>query len=237
MRWNFQCLGNFIQRSDEMKKAMLALAGALAVSGASALTVYNTAGVGGVGGNDGNQDFAGMLGLDFTVNVAGLQVRELGAFNDDLNGIGTNITVGLYNLTLGAVVIAPISFNGATGNGTYLFISLSSPVALIQGHQYSVQAFGYNSTDENYNTNLVPANNGSGAQVTNPVQFSGGAGWLTNNNSRFGGATMGVGTTFPHASTFGAGTLVVTQVPEPGALALMLAGLATVGFVATRRRA
>ncbi len=219
-----------------MKKLVLAAAAALVVSGASALTVYDTAGVGGSGGNDGNQNYGEMLGLDFTANVAGLQVTQLGAFNDDLDGISTNITVGLFNLTTNSVVIAPISFQGATGSATYLFKMLTAPVALTQGHQYSVQAFGYNGTDENFNTNFG-INNGSNAQTTSPVTFNGGAGLLTNNNSRYGGANMGAGIAFPHASTFGAGTLVVTQVPEPGAWALMMAGLAAVGFVARRRQA
>ena len=220
-----------------MKKLVLAAAAALAMSGASALTVYGTPGVGGAGGNDGNQSWGEMLGLDFTVNVAGLVVTELGAFNDDLNGITTNIMVGLYNLTTSSVVIAPISFNGAMGLGTYLFKTLAAPVALTVGQQYSVQAFGYNSTDENFNTNISGPNNPSNAQATSPISFNGGAGWLTNKDSRYGGTAMGTGIAFPHASTFGAGTLVVTQVPEPGALALMLAGLAAVGFVAKRRSA
>jgi len=219
-----------------MKKLVLAAAAALLMSGASALTVYDTVGVSGFGGNDGNQNYGEMLGLDFTVNVAGLQVTELGAFNDDLDGITTNIMVGLYNLTTSTVVIAPISFNGAAGLGTYLFKTVA-PVALTLGDKYSVQAFGYNSTDENFNTNISGPNNFSNVQVTTPVTFNGGAGWLTNNNSRYGGLTMGTGIAFPHSSTFGAGTLVVTQVPEPGALALMLAGLAAVGFVARRRHA
>lgn len=220
-----------------MKKLVLAAAAAMVVSGASALTVYDTLGVDSAGGNDGNQNYAEMLGLDFTVNVAGLQVTELGAFNDDLNGINTAISVGLYNLTTNSVVIAPISFNGAAGGTTYLFQTLASPVVLTQGHRYSVQAFGYNGTDENFNTNVFGPNNASNAQITTPVTFNGGAGWLTNNDSRYGGLVMGTGTVFPHASTFGAGTLVVTQVPEPGALALMVAGLAVVGFMARRRQA
>ena len=49
-----------------MKKLVLAAAAALAMSGASALTVYGTPGVGGAGGNDGNQSWGEMLGLDFT---------------------------------------------------------------------------------------------------------------------------------------------------------------------------
>lgn len=218
-----------------MKKFVLATAAAMVVSGASAITVYDTAGVGpGVGVNDGNQNYAEMLGLDFTVNLAGLQVTELGAFNDDLNGITTSISVGLYNLTTSSVVIAPISFNGAAGATTYLFRTLPSPIVLTQGHRYSVQAFGFNNTDENFN--VVPVN-APNAQVTTPVTFNGGAGWLTNNNSRYGGFAMGPGNVvYASASAFGAGTLVVTPVPEPGALALMLTGLAAVAFVARRRQ-
>ena len=216
-----------------MKKLLIAAAAALCASAASA-AVYDTAGV--RTGNDGNQDYGQMLGLDFTVNVSGLQVTELGAFNDDLKGITTDITVGLYDLTLGAAVISPISFNGTVGGTTYLFKSLGTPVALIAGHQYSVQAFGYNTGDENYNTNFLPeVNNAPNDPTTTPITFNSMGGWLTNNNSRYGGATMGTGTAFAHSSAFGAGTLTVTAVPEPETYAMLLAGLGVIGFLGKRR--
>lgn len=221
-----------------MKKLFIAAAAASCACAASA-AVYDTAGVGGSSGNDGNQNYGEMLGLDFTVNVSGLQVTALGAFNDHLDGISSNITVGLYDLTANAAVISPISFNGLNGSTTYLFQTLSNPVALIAGHQYSVQAFGYGGapTDGNYNTNIIPANNPSNAQVTSPITFNSYGGWLTNNNSRYGGTSMGTGTTFAHASTFGAGTLEVSAVPEPETYAMLLAGLGVMGFLGRRRKA
>jgi hypothetical protein len=217
-----------------LKTIAIAAASTICISGAFAGVVYDTVGTG-IGTNSGNQDFGPMLGNDFTVNVAGLQVTALGAFNDDLKGISTNITVGLFDLTSNAAVINPISFAGTMGSTTYLFKTLASPVALVAGHQYSVQAFGYNGVDQNYNTNIIPANNGSNSNTTAPITFNSLGGWISNNNSRYGYTTMSAGVPFPHSSTFGAGTLVITAVPEPETYAMMMAGLFALGVVARRR--
>ncbi len=221
-----------------MKKLLVAAAASLCMSAASAAAVYDTSGTGmGVSGNAGNQVWVEMLGNDFLVNVGGLQVTELGAFNADGNGISGNVTVGLYDLTAQAAVINPISFMGQTGSSTYLFQTLLAPVALIAGHSYSIQAFGFNSADWNFNTNATGGvNNASNAQSTTPITFNSLGGKLSNLDSRYGGTSMGNGTTWAHASTFGAGTLTVAVVPEPETYALMLAGLGALGFMGRRRK-
>ena len=224
-----------------MKKLILAVAAALCAGVASAdATVYETTGVN--VDNAGNQAYGQMLGLDFEVQGSSVWVTHLGAFDDHQKGlISTDISVGLFDLTTGTSVINPISFLNAVGDpgvSNYIYQNLNNPVLLTLGHQYSVQAFGFNSTDRNYNTNIAPEiNNGSNAQSTSPITFNSFGGQLYNLDSRYGGTSMGYGTAFAHSSAFGAGTLTVSAVPEPETYAMLLAGLGALSFVGRRRGA
>lgn len=62
--------------------------------------------------------------------------------------------------------------------------------------------------------------------------------WVTQTTTSFVGTGAGVALQFKGTSGvnyIGLDNVVVTAVPEPGALALMLAGIGVVGFVARRR--
>jgi PEP-CTERM motif len=221
-----------------VKKLLIALAATAAMSSASALTVFNTAGTGLAGnGNGGNQNWNQMMGVDFTVTAPKIFVTALGVFNDDRNGITTNVRVALVDITGGTfnsiVAGGPtgINMNGATGTGSFLFSTLGSPVALTQGRTYSVQTLGFNSTDQNFNQN-----SGGAGIVPNAITFNGG-GWLSYASQRADGGSFGLGTIRSGALRFGAGSLQVAQIPEPGALALAFLGLGMLGFAASRRKA
>jgi hypothetical protein len=94
-----------------------------------------------------NQNWAGSLGLDFTVN-SNVVVTALGAFYDN----GDNITVAIYqtdqNNDPGNLVVQA-TFAATTG--PYTFQSLESPITLTPGY-YQVAAWGYGNGPGNYNT-------------------------------------------------------------------------------------
>jgi len=213
-----------------IKRAIVLAAAALLSAHASANTpVYD-------GSVTGNQNYGQMLGLDFTAQ-SNVWVTQLGVFDSGMDGLVGAIQVGLYDVTNAfATVIAPVTFAAGTLNGgtQYIFQNVT-PVQLVAGNTYSVQASGFSSADPNWNTNLFPGTNqGPDNQSTTPITFNSFGGALLNQESRWGGALGQAGTAFDNSSAFGAGTVAV--VPEPQAYALALAGLGLVGFVARRRK-
>jgi hypothetical protein len=212
----------------------LALAGALmATVPAQALTpvasgtaIYDTAPT-----TAGDQGYSDVLGDDFTVNVPGLKVVGLGAFDSTKTGITTDITVGLYDLTTSTWVTPQVNFNGTLDplGAAYVWQSIT-PVSLVSGDQYSIVGLGFNGVDENYNTNTT-ADPGL-TDGNSPITFNSLGGRLTNGVSRYGGSgDPSASTVFGYASTFGAGSLQVS-VPEPATWAMLLLGLGAVGAMA-----
>jgi hypothetical protein len=207
-------------RSRNFAVAAVALTAIAVASIASAATVYNTPKT-----TPGDQAYGDVLGSDFTVNASGLKVTDLGAFDSTKAGIGTDVSVGLYNLTTSTWVIAPIDFNGtADPSGNSYVWKAISPYTLTDGDEYSVVGLGFNSIDQNFNTNI------SGQNGLSPITFDSFGGELTNGWSRYGGGgNPSASIVFPYSSAFGAGSLAIGGVPEPATWAMMLLGVGMIG--------
>jgi hypothetical protein len=134
----------------------VAIAVAFGISGSSAyaatLLYDNTTG--------GTGTYPGALVETFTVNQTGVAVTSLAAYDSAAfnssgpTGITTNIYVGLYNDTTGSAAIAAVNFNGTAYNGTggsyFVTKSLSTSYSLVSGDTYSIEAWGFNSTNGDY---------------------------------------------------------------------------------------
>lgn len=225
-----------------MKKLLVSFAAALLCGTAFANTpVYNASNL------DGNQAWGGMIGNDFHVLSNDVWVTQLGVFDHGRDGLTANLQVGLYSFEFDGTsfvnftqVVGPVTFAAGTTNagGTqYLFQDIA-PVQLQAGQLYSIQALGFDASNLNYNGNLAGNNQGNGNNSTTPVTFDTFGSLLSNREGRWStDATLGIaGNYFAHSSTFGAGTLSVSAVPEPETYAMMLAGLGALGFMARRRQ-
>jgi hypothetical protein len=195
-------------------------------SPASAATIYNAA-----SGLAGNQNWAGTLGLDFTVAAgAHVKVTSLGTFDNGGDGINNDIQVGIFNLTTGALVSPVLNFNGtvnATG-AAYVFKALLTPIVLGSG-SYQLGAWGYNlGSDCNYN-------NGG---PDGPVMFNSLIGLLRATGSEYSYSAGSLATNIDNGATrYGAGSFIATSaVPEPAAWVMMLVGLGGIGLVARSRK-
>lgn len=179
---------------------------------------------------NGNQSYGDNLGLDFNVVSGPVWITSLGAFDDDNDGITSNVRVGIWDITNASWVVPLTSFLGqtaASGNA-YAFLSIT-PTLLGPGN-YSVIAIGHNGANLNFNTNISGQNNAS------PINFNDLGGRLVDVGSRYGGgANPNAATIFAPKSAFAGGTFVAV-VPEPGTWAMMIGGFGLVGFSMRRRR-
>jgi hypothetical protein len=107
------------------------------------------------GATSGNQDYSGRLGMRFTV-ISPIVVNQLGAYDSDLDGISGGITVGIVNES-STVVVPGITISGSGDPLVGAFRMRNVPNVTLMPGIYTVVAFGFNSTDENYNSNN-PAN-------------------------------------------------------------------------------
>ena len=116
----------------------------------------------------GNTNYPQQVSDNFSVSANNIFVTELAVFDSTKTTISADLYVGLYNDTTNSVVIAPIDFNGLAYNGTggSFFVTVAvTPVALINGDTYSVEAWGFNST------NLYADTSGPSAVTFNASPF------------------------------------------------------------------
>ena len=155
----------------------------------------------------GNQAWAGQLGDDFTTGTNGITITAVGGFDDDGDGTAGSLVWQLFNVTTGALVHSEtIAASGArtpgsTINDNYVWKSLGAPLYLAPSTTYSAVAYGFDSVDKNFNTNLNP--------TTLDVVFN------TLDLTAAGGRySSGTGSTLP---TTGAGNTASTQAYNFGA--------------------
>lgn len=199
-----------------------------------------------VGAVAGNQNFAGLLGQDFTVNSS-VFLNSIGVFNAGATGtISSTLTAALYQLDglgNGTLVANTLqTFGPSAGNtitaGSFIVKSLTglgvggSDIVLGPG-KYTVVAFGFNAADQNYNSfGVSPSqiNVNTGGVLTfsnirwnnNPLAIPSSSDSTLNEPGRFGAATFGF-------------TAVSSSAPEPASFGLVALGMGCLG-VARRKR-
>ena len=108
-------------------------------------------------GTAGNQAFAGSLGMDFDI-VNPVDIKKLGCFDDNSDGINLPISVRLYNRDT-LEVIASADFgpgDDGTLEGGSRFKSLAGAVRLPTGFHGTIVAEGYGVGERNGNRNPAP---------------------------------------------------------------------------------
>jgi hypothetical protein len=243
----------------------VAIAVAFGISGSSAYAatlLYDAASA-----TNGLSIYPGDLVETFTVNQTGLAVTSLAAYDSGKNGIAastTGVWVGLFDNTANSVAIAAVNFGGVggtayNGGGSYFdTIALGSSYSLINGHTYSIEAWGFNGVNTSYY--LV----GGGGATFNPSTYAltdvPGTLAVGNGATNVDGTTTGglVNALCDNTSTCvnsprylrfngtdfaAAGSLVIIDTtstdlttPLPAALPLFASGLGALGLLGWRRK-
>lgn len=101
----------------------------------------------------GNQSNTTPLGTYFNTN-APLTIDKLGVFDSGMDGITSNIQVGIINRTTNNNVAGPITITGTAGQltGAYRMVNIS-PILLPPGN-YAIVAVGFNSSNPNGNAGV-----------------------------------------------------------------------------------
>ncbi len=172
-------------------------------------------------------------------------MTSVGVFDSDQDGLNRQITFELWTGGSGNVggrtrLLQQIFSTGNTGtlNGAHRFLDVPTSLTLLAGQSYTVVAFGYGATEQNYNENMSssePQVQFSSAGLTAGVGgWSHGAGahpdsfnWanplFSNGGDNFGVATFQYN--------------VVAPIPEPASITLCgVLGLCAAAVVVRRRR-
>jgi hypothetical protein len=181
----------------------------------------------GVVGNQSSGDLPLDLGMNFLVNGS-VAVNSLGAFT---NG-STTIDVSLYNVTTNSLVTSAIVSAVAPVGTNYGFTALGSPITLIVGDTYQIDALYNASKNPDYNPfegpqppSATPVFN----SVSGSLKFEGDFYNLNGNGS------LATTQDLLSPNGYGAGTLSVSAVPEPSTWAMMILGFTALGFMSYRR--
>jgi hypothetical protein len=84
------------------------------------------------------------LGVQFVVLAPNLSVVSLGFYDTTGGALKTDHEIGLWDVTAGHIQVADATVTAGTSNGGvagFLFVALTTPVALIQGDTYTLAAY------------------------------------------------------------------------------------------------
>ena len=160
---------------------------------------------------NGNQNYTGTLGMDFTVGSSPITVYAVGAFDDLAHTGQGSITVGIFNTTTQTLVAGTQkTVTAATGTkiGSDYFVQLASPVTLSASTTYTVVALGYGSSYLNGNNGY--STTGFGFTVSTESRGAGNSQISFVGNGRYGSTTFGWPTSNDSgpANRYGAGTFL-----------------------------
>ena len=188
-----------------------------------ATLLYGDAG----GGNDRTGD-GFSLGSQFTVSADNILVTDIGFWDDSGNALGDSHEVALWDVTAGNIQVADVTILAGTSNGGtpgFVFVSLPTVLALINGDTYTLAAYySSSSTDDLRNCceGGAPTTDPEFTSVVGAYTASNLVGALSEPNGLAGHPYVGPNLQFEIA-------------PEPGTLSTLLCGAGVLCWIWRRR--
>jgi hypothetical protein len=181
-----------------------------------------------------NANYSYTVADTFTVN-SGVTLNALALYDSSQATIGTDIYVALFNDTTNSTVIT-LDFKGVTDPTKAMYVTLGisgGPITLIAGDVYSIEAWGFTSTNETYvhtqdNDNIVFNSFGGALSDYGSENCNGQTGVFQATNT-----TLSCYRDMHGMDFFGAGSF---NIPEPPGWGLVLGGIGAMSWFAMRRR-
>lgn len=169
-----------------------------------------------------------VIGNQFTVGTANVQIDALGVWDQADNGLAVSHDVGLWDAT-GAIVASATVPAGTAGllDDSFRYVPLASVVTLLAGQQYRIAAL-FQSTSDPFNDPWDPDGDGNPANspaIGNGIAVVAGSGIATVDGDYFAASA-----TLVRPTNFGGGDRgrwgaanARVHVPEPTSLVLCVA--------------